>query len=51
MEHMLFRATNTVILNDEMKTAQQLIGNGWDSIGLGFHNDIQISCLQEVNEI
>ena len=33
MEHMLL-VTNIVILNNKMKTAQQLIGNGRDSIGL-----------------
>ena len=31
---MLLRATNTAILNNKMKTAQQLIGNGRGSIGL-----------------
>jgi len=34
MEHMLLRATNTAILNNKMKTAQQLIGYGRGSIGL-----------------
>jgi len=34
MEHMLLRATNIAILNNKMKTAQQLIGNGRGSIGL-----------------
>jgi len=34
MEHMLLRVTNIVILNNKMKIAQQLIGNGRHSIGL-----------------
>jgi len=34
MEHMLLRATNIAILNNKMKTAQQLKGNGRGSIGL-----------------
>jgi len=34
MEHMLLRTTNIAILNNKMKTAQQLIGNGSGSTSL-----------------